>query len=245
MLLKLQKFENIKQLLFSVIKNGSKSIYANEFVDICRDIALVQFRKNKYKEEVFKRECYDKKEIAYDLIADIFENREGYYFQINNFFDEIVKRINKTSKEEIIAKLVILVRSNVNQRISEIRKDYGEPYFKIKKAFDSFMKRNKESFREVVFRDIIFVYNCPDSEVDFYLQQINESIIINEIFNNKFKTYSIPEVVRNAFKFLNSQDEYCKAVIKTELLNIISKFYKIRLKDNLKIVEYINYKEEY
>lgn len=236
----LPKFKNIKHLLFSVIKNGSKSICINEFVDICRDIALIQFRRSKYKEEVFKRECYDEKIIAYDLIADIFENRGGYYFQINDFFSEILTNIDKTNEEEIVAKLVVFVRSKVHQRITEIRTSYGEIYFKVKKAFESFISRNKEGFEELIFRDKIYIHNCQESEIDFDLPQIIESIFLNELFNNEFKTFSIPEVIRKAFIFVNAQDEYNKAVEKIELLNFISKFYKKRLKDNLLLnVEYL------
>ena len=239
------KFKNIKSILASIIKDGSQSKCINEFVNICSDIALVQYRKSIYKDELFQKERYDDKEMTYDLIADIFENRRGYYFQINKFFSGVMNNIDKVNDEEIIAKLVVLIRSNVNQRITEIRENYGEPFFKIKKAFESFIARNKEGLKEIVFRDTIYISKCAESEIDFDLPQVPETIILNEVFNNKLKTFQIPEVVRKIFSFLNSQTEFCKTVLKTELLNTLSKFYKKRLKDNLKIVEYINYKEEY
>lgn len=134
-----QKFKNIKLILASIINDGSKSKHINEFVNICSDIALIHYRKSIYKDELFQKECYNEKVMTYDLIADIFENRGGCYVQINNFFKGIMKKNNNIPDEVIIAKIVVLVRSTVNQRISEIRENYGEPYFKIKKAFESFV----------------------------------------------------------------------------------------------------------
>ena len=240
-----QKFENIKSILDSIINGGNQSKHINEFVNICSDIALVQYRKSRYKDELFKKEKYDERELSYDLIADIFENKDGNYKQIKKYFNETMKRIESITDEEIIAKIVVLVRSTVNQRISEIRENYGEPFFKIKKAFETFISRNKEGLKEIVFRDIIYISKCAESKIDLDLPQVPESLILNEVFNCKIKTYQIPEVVRTIFSFLNSQEEYCKAIVKTELLNSLTRFYKKRLKDNLKIVEYINYKEEY
>lgn len=90
-----------------------------------------------------------------------------------------------------------------------------------------------------MFRDIVYIYLCAESEIDFDLPQIPDNIFLNELFNNKFETYSIPEVLRKAFDFMKLQNEYCKAVEKTLLLNYISKFYKKRFKDNISInVEY-------
>ena len=235
-----QKFKNIKSILFSIIKDGSKSKHINEFMDICIDIAIVQYRRNKFKNEIINKECYNEKEIAYDLIADIFENRGGYYFQINKFFTEVNNNIDKVNEEEIIAKFVVLVRSHVRQRITDIRESYGEFYFKVKKAIEIFISRNKDGFNETVFRDQIYIYNSSEAEINFELPQITERIFLNELYNNDFKTYSIPEVIRKAFDFMNLQNDCCKAVEKTLLLNYISKFYKRRLKDNLsRNVEYL------
>ena len=234
-----RKFKNIKPILVSVIQDGSRSKHINECIDICSDIALVQYRKNIFKDELFKKEGYDEKEMTYDLIADIFENREGYYFQINKFFSGVINNIDKVKEEEIIAKFIVLVRSHVQQRVSEIRESYGELYFKVKKAIEIFISRNKDGFNEIVFRDRIYIYNCSESEINFDLPQIAEDIFLNELYNNEFKTYSIPEVIRKAFDFMNLQNENCKAVEKTLLLNYISKFYKKRFKDNIsRNVEY-------
>lgn len=236
-----QKFENIKSILVSIIKGGSQSKHINECIDICSDIALVQYRKNIFKDELFQKEGYDEKEMTYDLIADIFENRGGYYFQINKFFSGVINNIDKVNEEEIIAKFVVLVRSHVHQRISEIRESYGELYFKVKKAIEIFISRNKDGFSGIVFRDQMYIYNNSEAEINFDLPQITESIFLNELYNNEFKTYSIPEVIRKAFDFMNLQNESCKAVEKTLLLNYISKFYKKRFKDNIsRNVEYFN-----
>ena len=236
----LPKFENIKSILSSVLEKGSSSDCVNELIDVCEYIALKHFRRSKFKEEVLRKEGCGEERIAKNLIGDIFENREGFYFQINKYFEGIIKRIDNITHEEIIAKFVVLVRSNVNQRITEIRENHGEPFFKIKKAFESFISRNKEGFEELIFRDKIYIHNCQESEIDFDLPQITESIFLNELFDNEFKTFSIPEVIRKAFIFVDVQDEYNKAVDKIELLNFISKFYKKRLKDNLLLnVEYL------
>ena len=234
-----EKFKNIKSILVSVIQDGSRSKHINECIDICSDIALVQYRKNIFKDELFQKEGYDEKEMKYDLIADIFENRGGYYFQINKFFSGVINNIDKVNEEEIIAKFTVLVRAHVHQRITEIRESYGEFYFKVKKAIEMFISRNKDGFSEIVFRDQMYVYVCSISEIDLDVPQITEDIFLIELYNNEFKTYSIPEVMRKAFDFINLQNDNCKAVEKTLLLNYVSKFYKKRFKDNIsRNVEY-------
>lgn len=229
----MQKYENIKSLILSILKYGNKSECISEFIYVCKSIALSFLKTNKYSKEILYKEQITEEELSSDVIADLFAQKDGKYYLVNNYFEKV--EIAKLKEEEVLAMLIVLVRSRAQQRISEIREEQGEIYYKIKKSIDSYLIRNKEEYNLVIFRDKQYIFQKIYEKIDIGCQQIPEDELLNELFSKKIKNYSIPEVMRNIIEITGTQNQYCVAIEKVHCVNIITQFYKKRLKDEISL----------
>jgi hypothetical protein len=224
---------NLKSLLNSVLVEGKSSPLLEEFINYCIKISLSYFRNSHFRKFIIEKTGLNEKDLAVDFIAELFKEKDGYYFQFNNFFTPFRENIENTDDDIIKSKLISLVCSSTNQRITELREDLGENYFKIKKAFDLAIKRNDSEFIKCIYRNQIFIHNSYTGEINFDESLIPKDILLFELHGSEFKSRSIPEVIRAALKITEKQNEYCKAIEFTYLMQTISEFYKNRLTDFL------------
>jgi hypothetical protein len=228
-----QKFDNIKSQILSVLEYGNKSDSINDFIYACKSIAFSYLKTNKFSKELLCKEQITEEELSSDVIADLFAEKDGKYYLVNNYFEK--DSFTKLTEEEIIAMLIVLVRSRAQQRISEIREEQGEIYYKIKKSIDSYLIRNKEEYNLVIFRDKQYIFQKIYEKIELDCQQIPEDELLNELFSKKMKNYSIPEVMRNIIEITGTQNQYCLAIEKVHCINLITQFYKKRLKDEISL----------
>ncbi|MFA5404933.1 MAG: hypothetical protein WC358_08370 [Ignavibacteria bacterium] len=233
--------DNIKTLLLSILKNGVDSDCIDEFVYLCKSISFSYLKTNKYSKEILGKEKITVDELSLDIVAELFAVKDGMYFSIKNYFDKI--QIEKLQNEEIMAMLVVLVRSRGQQRISEIREEQGEIYYKIKKSFDSYLHRNRDDIDVKIFRDKEYIFAKGIKVFDFSIPMMPEDELLNELFARDFKNFMIPEVSRFIIEIVCTQNQFCQALEKTYFINILSQFYKRRLKDEIyyKNADYFKY----
>ncbi len=66
-------------------------------------------------------------------------------------------------------------------------------------------------------------------------------IHLEKLFFENHKSFSITKIVDKIFDNLNSQEDYCKALININLFNIVSEFYKKRMNDFLLNSDNVHY----
>lgn len=221
----------INTVLHSVLAEGKRSRYLHKFIGVCQKISIINLINSKYRDFLLKKTGCRLEDIALDLIADLFEERNGKFYQLNLYFRDIISDI-KTLPEDIVhSKLVTLVRSGANQKISDIRQDFGECYFRVKKAVNICLTRKSNYFKKKVLNDSTYIYHFKEKEPELHKEEIPQDILLPELFKCKFKTYQIPEVMTNIYTIVNEQDEYSKALELNSLTNYVVGFYKRRLDD--------------
>jgi len=107
----------IKQLISSVITEKPPSRSINEFIFLCRKIALVQIRRKlssgRLHSEFFKSSPDD---LAIDCIADLFQQDDsGTFIQIKTYFESL--SFENISEKDLLTHLRRLVFARVNQSI--------------------------------------------------------------------------------------------------------------------------------
>ncbi len=107
----------IKQLISSVITEKPQSRSINEFVFLCRKIALVQIRRKlssgRLHSEFFKSSPDD---LAIDCIADLFQQDDsGTFVQIKTYFESL--SLGNISEKDLLTHLRRLVFARVNQSV--------------------------------------------------------------------------------------------------------------------------------
>ncbi len=228
-----QIIENFSSILRDILEKGNKSIYLNDFISICCKISLQYLRKSCFHKNILRKEGIDEEKIALDLISDLFETNGDKFCILNRHFNKKITEIDNFTDEYAFASLVVLIRSRINQRISEIREDYGEIYFKIKKNYESFISRNHNEISETVFRDIFYVHSISQTDLRLDKEFLSQEILLDVLFGEKFKTHSIPELVRKTINFASARTEYSAAIPVTVLLNSLKLYYENRLKDEI------------
>lgn len=171
------------------------------------------------------------KDLAIDYIADLFKEKNGYYYQFNHFFYKDRINLKSTNPDILKSKLLSLVCALVNQRITESREDFGESYFKVKKAIDIALDRNKGEFIRCIFRNEFYIHNSFSEKVNFKKLYIPNETLLFELHGCEFKTRSIPEVIRKCLNMVENQKFYCKAIEYSKLTQCISEYYKQRLSE--------------
>ncbi len=120
----------MKSIIQSVIEEGNHSKSLNEFIKFCHRIATTTINISRYKNFLLEKSGLSVNDLAYDSIADLFICEKGKYIFLDSYFKNI---LYCKTEDEILSKLYALVISRTNQRIVELREEYGELYFKIKK----------------------------------------------------------------------------------------------------------------
>ena len=236
-----QIIENFSSILRDVLEKGNRSIYSDGFITICSEISLRYLRKSCFYKSILRKEGINEEKIALDLISDLFETHGDKFCILNRHFNKKITEIENFTDEYAFASLVVLIRSRINQRISEIREDYGEIYFKIKKNYESFVSRNHDEISETVFRDVSYVHSISQTDLRLDKEFMSQEILLDVLFGEKFKTHSIPELVRKTINFASAHTEYSAAIPVIALLNSLKLYYESRLKDELiKNADYLN-----
>ena len=107
----------LKQLISSVITEKPPSRSINEFVFLCRKIAIVQIKRKlssrRLPSEFFKSSPAD---LAIDCIADLFQQDDaGTFIQIKTYFESL--SLDNISEKDLLTHLRRLVFARVNQNI--------------------------------------------------------------------------------------------------------------------------------
>ena len=221
----------LSDVLDSVLNTGNSTPNLNNFIQTCLRISYAYFKASRFKEFIRAKTGCSDIDLAYDFIADLFEEKDGLYFRINSFFKNSNGQVKNLPEDMVKAKLASLVCSATNQRISEIREDFGENYFKIKKAVDICLERNGHSFKRIIYRNVLYIHNSISTKVNFSLTPFPPSLLLESLHGLNFRTRNIPEVLRGMFGIIDSQEEYCKAVEFTKMVNHVVDYFKQRFND--------------
>jgi hypothetical protein len=232
--------DNINTVLNSVIKNGSSSILLNRFLEICMCISKIVLLNSKYRDLLLKKTGCTIQDLSLDLIADLFEVRRGKYYYLNRYFGDISNNITKLPKQVVTSRLFSLISSAVNQRISDIRQEFGESYFKIKKAVDICLTRKPDAYRKKKIREYVYIYSSSTRSLRLKFEQMPREYIVPELYKFDYRTYQVPEVMSNIYSVVNRQDEYSRALELTSLINCVVDFYRNRIEGHLNNGQYPN-----
>lgn len=167
----------------------------------------------------------------------MFLSEKGKY----KFIDSCLKNlIESKTEEEILSKLYALVIARTNQRIIEIREEYGGLYFKIKKAIQLYLNRCR-GFKKVFYKSTCYIHSCDIKKLNPRLKEIPVEELLQLLFTLKFKKLSVASITNKTLELIDSQKKYLPAISEINLYLVISEFYKCRLKDHLKGLENVHY----
>lgn len=231
-------------IIKSVLELGISSPLFNQFYDLCLKMAVAHLcinRNRQIRDELLRKMDYSLKDLARDCIDSLFETKENRLVQINAyFFRKYDNSIDLLHNDELQASLAVLVISKTNQELSHLREDFGEIYFKVRKCLSTLLARKKGLYKQIFINDRNFIFNNHLDVLDFKADQFPQQELLYELYQKKFRSYQIPEVVESIFNTINSQNTYCKAISQELLLDILNSFYKSRLDSfTAQNVEYI------
>jgi len=235
----------MKDIIESVISEGIKSKRINDLVNFCHKIAVTTLKISKYSGFISEKSGLSISDLAYDVIADIFIVENNRYLVIDNNFSDLIRE--KTIKSEVItSKIYALVISRTNQKIVELREEYGELYFKIKRAVFLHISRNK-NFKKFLYKSHCFIHTCNIKGLKENFLEFPEEELLEHLFARNTKKFSVSSTVNSVFEIINSQNKYAKVLSEVKLYFVISEFYKKRYESylsDLKNVHYIDIEKE-
>jgi hypothetical protein len=237
----------MKNIVKSIMHTGKDSPHLKHFIDTCINLSISAIYRSKYKDYILHKLGISIKDLASDLVADLFKSTEGKYLYINNHFDDIIDKIDDTPEEIIKAKLSTLIISRTNQGITEMREEFGEIYFRVKRAVYLHISRHKEEFKKIIYKGNTYIFNCPEGKINLDLEQIPLRTMLDFMYASNHKKYSVTTITDKIFGILNNQADYCKAIHDVLLYQIISEFFNLRMKDFISVpenVHYYNFEEE-
>ena len=231
----------MKNIVYSILSLGVDSPHLNQFVEICTNLSIPVLNRSKFKEYILFKTGLSIKDLSRDLIADLFKVNNGKYIYIDNHFEDILENYKEIPAETIKAKLSTLVISRTNQGITEIRESFGEIYFRIKRSIYLHLTRHKEDFGKIIFKGNTYIFKCSEKEVKFDLEQIPVLTMLDYMYASNHKKYSITSITDYVFGILNGQNDYCKALMDTNLYNIVAEFFNSRMQDYISLPENVHY----
>jgi hypothetical protein len=231
----------MREEIISILKLGINSPLLNSFIEICRNLSKAVINKSKYKEYILQKTGVSIDDLAYDCIADLFKQTEGKYLYINKYFDDFISDFENIPEDIFKAKLSTLVISRTNQRITEIREEFGEVYFKIKRAAYLHLNRHTDLYKKIIYQEKTYIYGCDEKDIDFNKPPVPGNFILESLYLEKNKKYSVSKIVDLVFDKLNLEKEYNKAISEIDLFRIIADFYKLRKDDYLLNFENVHY----
>jgi hypothetical protein len=244
----MENSEIIKTTLSSVIELGKKSPLFNQFYEICLSFskATINLNKNRQiKNEVLSKLGYSLMDMTCDCIADLFELRSGKFVHINNYFNrKFPAGIAKIHPDIVLTHLAVLIKSKTNQQISELRENLGEIYFKIKKSLATDLNRKKNIYKKFTVNGIPYIRLNHSDDYDSNLPQADIEYLTSELMEREFKNFNLSTILPGVFEILNSQDEFSKAISEKLLLEILKKYYTLKINGSVAgNVEYIPLEE--
>jgi hypothetical protein len=231
----------MKNIVYSILSLGAESPKLNQFVEICTNLSIPVLNRSKFKEYILYKTGLSVRDLARDLIADLFKVNGGKYIYINNHFEDILVNYKEVPAEIIKAKLSTLVISRTNQGITEIRESFGEIYFRIKRSIYLHISRHKDEFKKVIYEGNTYIFNCPEKEVKFDMEQMPVLTMLDFMYASNHKKYSITTITNYIFGILNRQKDYCKDLMDTTLYNIVAEFFNSRMQDYISLPENVHY----
>ena len=231
----------MREEIISILKLGINSPLLNSFIEICCNLSKSAINNSKYKEYVLQKTGVSLKDLAYDCIADLFKQTDEKYLYINNYYKDIINNLENIHEDVLKAKLSAIVISRTNQRITEIREEFGEVYFKIKRAAHLHLNRHTDSYKKMIYEEKTFFFNCDEKDIGFNKPPVPGNFILESLYLEKNKKYSVSKIVDLVFEKLNLEQEYNKAISEIDLFRIIADFYKLRKDDYLLNFENVHY----
>jgi len=230
----------MREQIISILKSGKDSPFLNSFIEICRNLSGTAINISKYREYILNKTGLSTKDLAVDCISDLFKDTNGKYLYINNYFDDI-SDLENIPEDILKAKLSAIIISRTNQRITEIREEFGEIYFKIKRAAYLHLKRHKDKYKKIIYKEITFVFSCDEKDLDFDKPFIPDDLILESLYLDNIKKYSVSKIVELVFEKLNFKQDYNQVINEIDLYRLITDFYKARMSDYLLEFEDVHY----
>lgn len=223
----------MREIVKSIIEQGSKSSDFNKFYDIClkMSIAYLFINRNKIiRNEIMRKMDYSIKDLARDCIDALFETKDDKFIQINSYFyKKYGAKLDKIHDDEMKGSLAILIISKTNQQLSHLREDLGEIFFKVKKSLSTYLARKKDLYKIIFHIDKKLVLLNHNIIYDLNLKPIPLEELLHELYKIKFRTSQVPEIIEAAFNIVQKKNEFCLAIPYNTLLNAVNNFYKGRL----------------
>jgi hypothetical protein len=241
----MQKSENTKGIICSILESGKASPLFNRFYELCIRFAKATINLNKNRQirnEILSRLGYSLQDMACDCIADLFETRDGKFIHIDNYFlKKLSSKPEDTHTEILETYLVVLIKSKTNQQISELRENLGEIYFKIKKSVSTDLNRKKKLYNKFTVNGLTYIHHSGNTGIDLELPQIEKSYIVNKLLNRDLEGRQVSKVLYAVFEILDGLDGYCKALKEKDLFEILKDYFTVRMSESVETnVEYIN-----
>jgi len=216
-------------MLNSIITEGRFSCFLKEFILLCLKYALAALNRNYSKEAVLNLTGLSPNDIAYDIIADLFEQDENGKFPVLVKYYKNSDNLSELTEDEIKAKMYALIISRTNQRLSEMKEECGEIFFKVRKAVRIYIQRNNEKYKCIIYNETEYVYTCDRKTMNMDKQIMPCELLLNSIYAFDYRNYQIPVILESLFAVLNRQAEFAKTTEKNTLFKVITDFYKQRL----------------
>lgn len=175
-------------------------------------------RINIHTSEVMKNGGYNTVNLAKTCVAMLFP--EGNFL---NAMKMDLDELNKLNEPEVISKVDSIIGTKVKQTVSMLHKDLGIDYGyrDINKALNRFIDINIEGFSEKLFLGAPYVFKVSERLLNKMEKHIPEELVKRILSSGNFKSFEVPEIIRYVFEFINSQDEYSKALEKTFIVKMI------------------------
>lgn len=224
--------EELREYLLSIISQGNKSPYINPFVSALT-VYAIQYLNIKVNNITIQRLC-EENSIYYDdrndrlsalamvCIAEIFEDRNGVCYKINDFFLYKGFDVSSASIELIISKLRTLVWCQCRNYIFEIN---NPNYVRLRNALNLCLNRYP-GFKKIASEKDYFLYSCSADQIDISKPQMEIDSLTNKLLDLKLDNPSNPDLMKAIFAILNSQDQYSKAVYYNLVVQCILEYYQ-------------------
>jgi len=231
----------MRDIIISILVFGKNSPTLKSFIDLCINLSIASINVSKYRDYVLQKTGLSVKDLAYDCISDLFRETDGKYNYFNNYFSDIDYNSDNIPEEICKAKLASIVISRTNQRITEIREEFGEIYFRVKRAGYLHFSRNKTHYKRFIINEEDYIYSCNKIEINFLKNSIPDVELLGLLNSHNHSKYSVSKIIDFVFNEINKQRNYRKALKETEIYRLIADFYKSRMADHLLELEDVHY----
>lgn len=217
---------DLKDIVLSILTEGIKSAKLKIFLKICIRMSISCLNNSKFKKDIYLFLNHSQEDIAVDLIGDLFRTESGKLVCFEKYFSGF--EVAHTEPDILKAKLSALIYNTVNQRISKLRSEFGEIYFSVEKAVNINISRHPEIYKFYVNGVHKYIYTVCSERLIKDKDYCDENTLLSVLFEKKYKTFMIPEVMGNLFDYINSQDEFNNSLEHNFMITVITNFFKKR-----------------